>query len=185
MTVFAVANTALINMLMASRLIYGMATQGVLPRGLGKVLPDRRSPWAAIVFTTVLALGADLRGPAAGRELGGGGAGRHDCAAAAGGLRRGQHLRAWCCAATPAQAGHFRAPTVMPVLGAVACLYLLGPWARLEADMIQYKIAGGLLALGVVLWVITFVVNQAPRARRPPSRTSTTSPTDTPVRPPP
>ena len=37
MTVFAVANTALINMLMASRLIYGMAKQDVLPR------PRRRS----------------------------------------------------------------------------------------------------------------------------------------------
>src|SRR5690242_6043140 len=56
MTVFAVANTALINMLMASRLIYGMANQGVLPRGLGKVLPKQRSPWSAIAFTTVLAL---------------------------------------------------------------------------------------------------------------------------------
>ena len=41
LTVFAVANTALINMLMASRLVYGMANQGVLPRGLGKVLPGR------------------------------------------------------------------------------------------------------------------------------------------------
>ena len=32
--VFAVANTALINMLMASRLLYGMANQDVLPRSL-------------------------------------------------------------------------------------------------------------------------------------------------------
>ncbi len=57
LTVFAVANTALINMLMASRLIYGMATQDVLPRSLGKVLPHRRSPYTAIAFTTALALG--------------------------------------------------------------------------------------------------------------------------------
>src|SRR6478672_8436609 len=56
MTVFAVANTALINMLMASRLVYGMSKQEVLPRGLSKVLPHRRSPWMAIIFTTVLAL---------------------------------------------------------------------------------------------------------------------------------
>ena len=42
--VFAVANTALINMLMASRLLYGMANQDVLPRTLGKVLPGRRTP---------------------------------------------------------------------------------------------------------------------------------------------
>ncbi len=57
LTVFAVANTALINMLMASRLIYGMAAQDVLPRALSRVLPGRRSPWTAIVFTTALALG--------------------------------------------------------------------------------------------------------------------------------
>src|SRR5690606_29837957 len=44
LAVFAVANTALINMLMASRLLYGMANQRVLPTALGKVLPGRRTP---------------------------------------------------------------------------------------------------------------------------------------------
>src|SRR6478752_2587950 len=44
-SMFAVSNTALINMLMASRLIYGMARQHVLPPVLGKVHPTRRTPW--------------------------------------------------------------------------------------------------------------------------------------------
>jgi APA family basic amino acid/polyamine antiporter len=57
LAVFAVANTALINMLMASRLLYGLANQEVLPRPLGKVSPKRRAPWVSIIFTTVLALG--------------------------------------------------------------------------------------------------------------------------------
>ncbi|WP_341928042.1 APC family permease, partial [Nocardioides psychrotolerans] len=57
LTVIAVANTALINMLMASRLLYGLAHQDVLPRSLGKVLPGRRTPWVGILFSTVLALG--------------------------------------------------------------------------------------------------------------------------------
>ncbi len=57
LAVFAVANTALINMLMASRLIYGMAKQRVLPKQLAAVLPGRRTPWAAIAFSHVLALG--------------------------------------------------------------------------------------------------------------------------------
>ena len=35
---FAVANSALINMMMASRLLYGMAKQQVLPPVLGRVL---------------------------------------------------------------------------------------------------------------------------------------------------
>ena len=54
---FAVANTALINMLMASRLLYGLAHQDVLPRALGKVSPNTRSPYAGVIFSTVLALG--------------------------------------------------------------------------------------------------------------------------------
>ena len=56
-SMFAVANTALINMLMASRLIYGMAKQDVLPRSLASVLPGRRTPWASIVFVTLVAFG--------------------------------------------------------------------------------------------------------------------------------
>ncbi|GMA30334.1 amino acid permease [Litorihabitans aurantiacus] len=55
-SMFAVANSALINMLMASRLIYGMARQKVLPPVLGRVHPGRQTPWVAIVFTTILAL---------------------------------------------------------------------------------------------------------------------------------
>ena len=56
-TMFAVSNTALINMLMASRLIYGMARQHVLPPVLGRVHPRTRSPWVAILFTTSIAFG--------------------------------------------------------------------------------------------------------------------------------
>ena len=52
---FAVANSALINMLMASRLIYGMSREHVLPAVLGKVHATRRTPYIAIGFTTLLA----------------------------------------------------------------------------------------------------------------------------------
>jgi len=50
----AVANGALINMVMASRIVYGMSRQGLVASALGRVLPGRRTPWAAIAFTTVL-----------------------------------------------------------------------------------------------------------------------------------
>jgi amino acid transporter len=59
---FALANGALINLIMASRLIYGMADQGIMPRPFRQVLPGRRTPWVAIVFTTVLAIGLVLFG---------------------------------------------------------------------------------------------------------------------------
>lgn len=160
MTVFAVANTALINMLMASRLIYGMAQQGVLPRGLGKVHPVRRSPWTAIAFTTLLALilitvvrlqaentvVSALSGTTALLLLA---------------VFSVVNISLLVLRRDPAREGAFRAPTWVPVLGAIACLYLLGPWARLEADMIQYKIAAGMLGVGVVLWLITFAANRA------------------------
>ncbi|MCZ4497466.1 MAG: amino acid/polyamine/organocation transporter, superfamily [Marmoricola sp.] len=159
MTVFAVANTALINMLMASRLIYGMANQGVLPRQLGKVLPRQRSPWAAIAFTTVLALVlivvvrlqaentvvSALSGTTALLLLA---------------VFSVVNIALLVLRRDPAHEGGFRAPTWVPILGAVACLYLLGPWARTEEDLIQYKIAAGLLGVGVVLWVITWALNK-------------------------
>ena len=47
-TLFAVANTALVNYVTASRLIYGMARQGLLPAALGKVHAGRRTPHLAI-----------------------------------------------------------------------------------------------------------------------------------------
>ncbi|PHK94850.1 amino acid transporter [Pseudoroseomonas rhizosphaerae] len=57
-TIFAVANTALVNYVMASRLLYGMARQGLLPAALGRVHPTRHTPHVAIgvLFVIVLAL---------------------------------------------------------------------------------------------------------------------------------
>jgi len=52
----AVANGALLTMIMASRVTYGMAEQGLLPSVLSRVLPGRRTPWVAIVATTVIAM---------------------------------------------------------------------------------------------------------------------------------
>ncbi|MHA7273966.1 APC family permease [Arthrobacter sp. TMT4-20] len=52
----AVANGSLLTMIMASRLTYGMAEQGLLPSVLGRVLPNRRTPWVAIIATTVAAM---------------------------------------------------------------------------------------------------------------------------------
>ena len=54
---------------------------------------------------------------------------------------------------------HFRAPTVLPILGALCCAYLVGPWTGRDPQ--QYTIAGILLAIGVVLWLITFFINRA------------------------
>lgn len=52
----AVANGALLTMIMASRLSYGMAEHGLLPGALTRVLPRRRTPWIAISATTLVAM---------------------------------------------------------------------------------------------------------------------------------
>jgi amino acid transporter len=44
---FSTANTALITLIVGSRLLYGMAEEGDLPRVLGLTLPQRRTPWVA------------------------------------------------------------------------------------------------------------------------------------------
>ena len=165
LTVFAVANTALINMLMASRLIYGMSRQDVLPRSLSKVLPGRRTPWAAVAFTTVLALGlitvvtmdaessvvVALAGPTSLLLLVVFTVVNVACLV----LRRDTE--------TPTSV---RAPTIVPVVGALACAFLVGPWARDPDDWVQYKIAAALLGLGIVLWALTWFTNRGIRAKK-------------------
>jgi APA family basic amino acid/polyamine antiporter len=165
LTVFAVANTALINMLMASRLIYGMARQDVLPRSLGKVLAGRRSPWTAIIFTTLLALGLitvvtlDSESSVVGALSG-------TTALLLLAVFTIVNIACLILRRDPTPERAFRAPTALPVIGAICCGYLLGPWARLEADMVQYKIAAGLLAVGVVLWALTWLTNRGVRAKK-------------------
>jgi basic amino acid/polyamine antiporter, APA family len=48
---------------------------------------------------------------------------------------------------------HWHAPTVLPVLGALACFGLIVQKAFDDAVVFAY--AGGLMALGVVLWAIS------------------------------
>jgi len=49
-TIFAIGNTALLNYLMGSRLLYGMSRQGLMPQALGKLHPVRRTPVTAIIL---------------------------------------------------------------------------------------------------------------------------------------
>jgi APA family basic amino acid/polyamine antiporter len=58
----------------------------------------------------------------------------------------------------------FKSPGYTPALAAAACLFLVGPWV--DRDTIIYQIAGGLLLVGVGLWVITWLINRGSRAQR-------------------
>jgi amino acid transporter len=61
-TLFAVTNTMLINYIMGSRLLYGMARQGLLPAALGRVHSKRRTPHVAILTLLVVVLVLALSG---------------------------------------------------------------------------------------------------------------------------
>jgi amino acid transporter len=63
-TLFAVANTVLINYIMGSRLLYGMARQGLLPAVLGRVHATRHTPHVAIFTLLVIVLVLALSGGA-------------------------------------------------------------------------------------------------------------------------
>ncbi len=54
--IVAISNTALANSIMASRLLYGMARQRLLPTALARVHGTRRTPWVTIVLTGVFSL---------------------------------------------------------------------------------------------------------------------------------
>ncbi len=53
---FSTANTALISMVGASRILYGMSKEKALPKALSKILPKRKTPWVASLVITAAAL---------------------------------------------------------------------------------------------------------------------------------
>ena len=151
-TMFAVANSALINMLMASRLVYGMSRERVLPAVLGKVHPTRLTPHIAIVFTTLLAF-ALITFVGQVPALGGTTALLLLCVFTV------VNIAVLVLRRDRVEHQHFRTPTVVAVLGALTCAFLAGPWTG--RDPIQYKIAGVLIGIGVLLWVVTIFANRA------------------------
>ncbi len=150
-TMFAVANSALINMLMASRLVYGMSRERVLPPVLGKVHPSRRTPYVAIGFTTLLAF-ALITFVGAVPALGGTTALLLLCVFTI------VNIAVLVLRKDRVDHAHFRTPTILPVIGAMACAFFAGPWTG--RDPIQYRIAGVLIGIGVVLWFVTVMINR-------------------------
>jgi amino acid transporter len=162
---FAVANSALINMLMASRLLYGMAKQDVLPRVLGRVHHGRRTPYVSILFTTTIAIClisyVVLRLD-------------EDAISLLGGTTSLLLLAVFSVVnivvlvlrRDRVEGPHFTVPTVFPILGALLCAFMTGPWARDAEQLKQYEIALWLLGAGVALWLLTWLWNRGVRAKK-------------------
>jgi APA family basic amino acid/polyamine antiporter len=149
-----VANSALINMMMASRLLYGMSRQGVLPKFLGRVHKTRRTPWLAILFTTAIALGLityvslDPEGSVVG-ILGG------TTSLLLLAVFAVVNVTVLVLRRQPVDHSHFRTWAPLPILGALACVYLVLPWTSGRAFE-QYQVAGLLVGIGIVLWAVTW-----------------------------
>jgi len=138
---FAVANTALLNFIMGSRLIYGMANQGLMPKVLAKV-SRTRTPYiaslAVLGFMLVLALTGNIAS-----------------------LARATSVLLLICFMTVNAAllvlkhrtgepkGRFEIPSIVPLLGALVCAVMLS-YAKLD----ELKVAGAILAVIVVLYFV-------------------------------
>jgi basic amino acid/polyamine antiporter, APA family len=145
----AVSNGALINLIMASRVVYGMGDQAVLPTVFARVHSGRRTPWVAILFTALIALVLLLTVGTNPDAL--------DTLASTTVVLL---LLAFVMVNVSVLAlrrdrvdhEHFRTPSVFPILGIVVSLALLGYQA--VSDIQVFKLAALLLGLGLVLYFI-------------------------------
>jgi APA family basic amino acid/polyamine antiporter len=145
-TIFAVANTALVNYVTASRLVYGMSRQGLLPTFLGRVHHSTKTPHVAIfvLFAVLapLALYGTIGNLAAATVL---------------------LLLTVFCVVNAALVvlqrrksephGKFEVPAFVPALGAVVCLVLIAVRVS-TGDIWAPILAGALLAATLVLYFI-------------------------------
>ena len=150
----AVANGALLTMIMASRVTYGMAEQGLLPSVLGKVLSKRKTPWTAILSTTLVAMLLTLVGD--------------DSTLAETVVLLllfvfiSTNVAVLVLRRDPVEHDHFRVWTFVPVLGVASCILLLT-----QQSPEVWLFGAILLAVGVVLYFVArFTRNRQDAAAR-------------------
>ncbi|WP_405372998.1 MULTISPECIES: APC family permease [unclassified Microbacterium] len=138
----AVANGALLTMIMASRLAFGMAEQGLLPAVLGKVLPRRRTPWVAILVTTLIAMLLSLVG-----DLG---LLAETVVLLLLFVFLSANVSVLVLRRDTVDHDHFRVWTFVPILGIGSCILLLT-----QQSGTVWLFGGILLAVGVALFALT------------------------------
>lgn len=158
-TLFAIGNTALLNYIMGSRLLYGMSRQRLLPAMLGRVHPTRRTPHIAILvlfgIVTALILSGSVKQLAESTVL----------------------LLLMVFSVVNVSLfllklrkdepkGSFEVPIVIPALGALVCLILIGvriagSW-RNEGGYIAPLVALGIVLVSLALYFVTRPSNPVP-----------------------
>ncbi|HEX2729198.1 MAG TPA: APC family permease [Rubrobacteraceae bacterium] len=144
----ALSNGILLNMIMASRLIYGMASQGVMPSVLSRVHPGRQTPWVSIVFTTLLAIGLISLGDVT------------SLASATVVLLLlvfiSVNVAVLVLKRDRVEHEHFSTPALVPILGILVCVGLLT-----QQEGATFLLVGALLVLGVVLYGVDYLVKKS------------------------
>ncbi|KTC64335.1 hypothetical protein AO262_07700 [Pseudomonas fluorescens ABAC62] len=133
-------------MIMASRLTYGMACLGLLPSALSRVLPHRRTPWIAILATTVVAIGLTLTGTLATLA--------ETVVLLLLFVFLSTNVSVLVLRRDEVAEAHFRIPTWVPVLAIISCLVLLS-----QQSLETWMRGGALIVVGGLLFLTT-------RARR-------------------
>lgn len=151
-TMFAAANSVLINYIMGSRMLYGMSRQGLLPRFLGRVHHRRLTPHFAILALMLIVIVLSFAGDIG--QLG---------------TATGLLLLFVFCLVNAALVvlkfrageakGAFEIPVIIPVLGALTAAGLIASRVSRvivepETQWVAPAIAGGLVAFIAVLYFL-------------------------------
>ncbi len=146
-TIFAVANTALVNYVMASRLLYGMSRQGLLPEAFGRVHATRRTPYVAIGILLLVVIALSL--------IGNIGALAASTVLLLLTVFTVVNIALVILKRRPSErTGRFEVPVFVPIAGAILCAGLIVVRVA-EGDWAAPFIAGGLLAAILVLYFVT------------------------------
>jgi APA family basic amino acid/polyamine antiporter len=137
----AVANGALLTMIMSSRLTYGMANQGLLPSVFGRVLPGRGTPWVAIIATTLVAMVLTVTGSLALLA--------QTVVLLLLVVFLSTNIAVLVLRKDPVSHKHFRAWSVLPVLAVISCVVLL---TQLSGEV--WLRGGVVIAVGAVLYAV-------------------------------
>jgi APA family basic amino acid/polyamine antiporter len=151
-TLFAIGNTALLNYIMGSRLLYGMSRQGLLPALIGRIHATRRTPHIAILILFVIVTALILSGSV--KQL------AESTVLLLLMVFTVVNVSLIILKLRPGEArGGFEVPVFVPVLGALVCLTLIGvrvesAWSA-EGGHVAPLVALAIVAVSLGLYFLT------------------------------
>lgn len=145
-TMFAVGNTALLNYITASRMLYGMSNQGLLPAVVGRVHASRQTPHVAVLILLLILVPLSLSGTIA------------QLATATVLLLMFVfavvNASLFVLKRRPGEPpGQFEVPAFVPLLGAILCVVLLGI-RMASGDSTAPLIAGAMIASILLIYAL-------------------------------